>query len=394
MILGLSVYIVAWAIIDPFFSIYLYSVLKSYSLAGLFYGLFFLTGTLFAVPFGDLAGRASKVKLTAILLLSYPLIGLLYFSVYLFQYPFSLIVLFLALLAHGTAASLWIAAEGFIRENSPKGETGACFGLYITFQRLAYVIAPVFIIALVSFGFSMANVNFLFLSLVPFSVLGAAIILRIKSAGSPIVQGIREVIEKDNLIKREFNDLRQLGFMGYFSLLIGFFVQSINSVIFFLVPLYALSLGLDLFGVSLLFAALSVPFLFSFFLAELADSFGKMNAVVLGFILSAVALASIAEISVASPLFFFAVFILGLILAFLQPAANGLVTDITPRIQDGEMTGLFIAVLRISGFLTSLSLGLLSDSFGLRLPFIVFALLLAAMSASSFLARKRIVVRI
>jgi len=63
-------------------------------------------------------------------------------------------------------------------------------------------------------------------------------------------------------------------------------------------------------------------------------------------------------------------------------------------VQDGEMTGIFTAVLKISGFASALALGLLADAFGLGFPFLVFALMLFAMAALTYSIKGRIVVKI
>jgi len=395
LIFGMFVYTIAWGIIDPFMSIFIQSIVKSYLLTGFFYGLFFIIGAAFSVPIGGLADKINKIKFTVGSILFYPLIGLLYFSVPFLQAGLALIMLFFARLLHGFASLFWIVEEGFIRKHSPKGETSATFGLYITFYRMAFVVAPLFVIPIVLFfGLTMENVHWLLLSLIPFSILSGFTISRIADSGKPLVQGVREVIVKDKFVKKEFKDLRKMGIVGVFVLLVGFFMKSILSIIIFLIPLYALSLNFGIIEVSLLFAAINVPFLFSFFFAELADSFGKARLLSLGFAFSGIALLAI-SFSAAIPLvLFIACFVLGIILAIIQPTVNGLITDITPRVQDGEMTGIFTAVLKISGFASALALGLLADAFGLGFPFLVFALMLFAMAALTYSIKGRIVVKI
>ena len=395
LIFGLFVYVLAWGIIDPFFSIFIKSVVKSYSLTGLFYGMFFLSGVILSIPVGGLAEKVNRIKFTILSLLSYPVIGLLYFFVVFVASEFALLLLLIALIFHGTASSFWVMAESFIREKSLKGETSAAFGLYITFQKLSVVIAPIFIIALVwLFGLSLENIHWTFLALLVFPILAVLSILKIKDRGMSFGKGVREVVEKDGVIKKELQDLKKMGFIGYFTLVMGFFMRSIEAIIFFLIPLYAISLNLSLIEISFLFAAISLPFLLSFFFAELADSFGKTNVIAIGFALAALALLAISFSSGASIMFFAACFVLGLILAILQPAVNGLITDITPRVQDGEITGVLSAVLKISSFVTAIALGIMADFFGLAFPFMVFAVILLIMSVLTFSIKSRIVVRI
>ncbi len=355
LIFGLFVYYLGWGIFDPFFSIFVHKLVGNYSLAGFFYGLFFLTGALLAVPVGDLADKVNRIKCTLASILTYPVIALLYFCVAFLSSWLSLAVLFLARAVHGVAGLFWIMAEGFIRKHSPKKRTSATFGLFITFQKLAFVIAPLFVIPFVLFfGLTADNLHWLTLVLIPFPILATLIIFRIKDSGETVAKGVKEVIIKDGVFKKEFKDLRKLGFVGLVSFLLGFFMKAIITTTMFLVPLYALSLNLSIVEISILFALIHIPYLLSFFLAELSDWFGKINLIALGFVLAAFAFFAISFALEAPFLIFFACFFLGFVLALLQPAINGLVTDITPRVQDGEMTGLFAATLKVSGFLVAI----------------------------------------
>ncbi len=395
LIFGMFVYMLAWGIIEPFLSIYIHSIVKSYSLAGLFYGLFFLVGAVFSVPVGDLADKVNKIKYAVLSMLSYPIIGLFYFSLAFVHSSLVLLALFFARILHGFGSLLWIPVEGFIRENSPKGKTSATFGLYMTFHRLAYVLAPLFVIPIILlFSLTPEKINWLLLALIPFPIIAALIISKVKDSGETIAQGIEEVVVKDGIFKKELLDLKAMGFVGAISLLIGFFMRSIQAIVIFLLPLYALSLNLGLIEISLLFAAINLPYLLSFFFAELADSLGKINLISAGFVLAAISLLAISLTSSLSITFFVACLALGLILALIQPAVNGLITDITPRVQDGEMTGIFSAVLKVSGFASVLALGILADAFSLQFPFLVFALILLGMAVLTYSIKGKVVVRI
>ena len=95
-----------------------------------------------------------------------------------------------------------------------------------------------------------------------------------------------------------------MGFVGAMGLLIGFFMRAIRAIVIFLVPLYALSLNLSLIEISILSALISFPYLLSFFLAGLADSFGKVNVISLGFAPAAISLMAISLSSEISTTFF------------------------------------------------------------------------------------------
>ncbi len=395
LIFGMFIYVLAWGIIDPFFSIFVHSIVQNYFITSLFYGIFFIVGAFFDLPAGALAGKINKIKFTVSSMFLYPVLGLLYFSIPFLSSAAGLIVLFFARVFHGIVGIFWVVEESFIREKSPKGETSATFGLYITVYKSCFVIAPLIVIPIVLFfGLNLGNIQWLLLALIPFPILGGLIISRIKCKGGPFVKAIKEVVVQDKVIKKEFKDLKELGFVGYFTLLIGFFMMSIQVIVAFLIPLHAVSLNLGLVEISLLFALINLPFLFSFFFSELADSLDKTNVIAVGFVIASIALAAIALDNSLSVVFFAAAFVLGIIVALIQPAVNGLITDITPRVNDGEMTGLFKATLKISGFVSVLLLGFLSESFGLHLPFLIFAFLILAMAGITFSIKSKVVVMI
>jgi len=395
LIFGMFIYMIGWGIVDPFMSIIIHNITKSYTLAGFFYGLLFFVGVVFAIPVGDLSDKVNKIRYIVLSMSVYPVITLLYFAVSFVEASLSLALLFIARLLHGGASLLWIPMEGFVRSKSPRDETSATFGLFMTFNKLTYVIAPLFLIPIVwFFGISLENIHWLLLLLIPFPIISVFFISKIWCEGLSIRKGVREVIVKDGIFKKEFHDLKKLGFVGYFSLLIGFFMRSIEAVVLFLIPLYARSLNLGLVEISILFSLISLPYLFSFFLAELADSFGKINLISIGFVAASIAMIAIAFYSRVPGVFFIACIFLGLILALLQPAVNGLITDITPRVNDGEMTGMLKAVLKVGAFVSAITLGFLSDAFSLQFPFLVFAVLLLAMSILTYSIKGKVVVRI
>ena len=394
LLFGLFVYCIAWGIIDPFLAIFFHQVMGNYSLAGFLYGLFFLIGMGLAIPVGDLADKVNKIKFTAASILAYPLIGLFYFSS-AFAGTFALAAVFVARILHGVMGLFWIMTGGFVRKNSPREQTSATFGLYISVCRLAYVIAPLFSIPIILFfGLTDQSINWLFLVLIPFPIISALIIFRIKDQGRPLPAAVKEVVVKDKVVKKELQDLRQMGFAGIFVVLLGFFLKAIEAIILFLIPLYVASLNLGLVQIAIIFSIINLPYLLSFFFAEIADSWGKINVISLGFLLTAGSLVAIAFIPVTSGAFYVACFVLGLILAFIRPAVNGLITDITPRVNDGEITGLYTTVLKIGGFVSVLALGILSDFFGLAFPFLLFAALILVMSAVTYSIKRKIVVKI
>lgn len=394
LLFGLFVYCIAWGIIDPFLAIFFHQVMGNYSFAGFLYGLFFLMGAGLAIPVGDLADKVNRIKFTVFPMLAYPVIGLLYF-VSSFAGAFSLAVVFIARILHGVGSLFWIMTDGFVRENSPKGETSATFGLYISVCQFAYVIAPLFSIPIILFfGLTNQSINWLFLVLIPFPIISALLIFRIKDKGMPLKAAINEVVVKDKVVKKELQDFKQMGFAGIFVVLLGFFLKAIEAIILFLIPLYVASLNLGLVQIAILFSIINIPYILSFFFAEIADSWGKINVIVFGLLLTAFSLVAISFIPVTSGAFYVTCFALGLILAFIRPAVNGLITDITPRVKEGEITGLYTTVLKIGGFVSALTLGILSDFFGLTFPFLLFAALLLVMSVVTYSIKRKIVVKI
>ncbi len=137
------------------------------------------------------------MKYTAISILSYPAIALLYLFSALLSPAFGLFLLFFTRLLHGFSSLLWIPVEGYIRQNSPKEMAPSTFGPHITFYRFAYVIAPVFVIPVVLFfGLTAVDVHWFLLFIIPSSVLAALIISKIGGRGEPLAQALKMLLKR------------------------------------------------------------------------------------------------------------------------------------------------------------------------------------------------------
>ena len=112
----------------------------------------------------------------------------------------------------------------------------------------------------------------------------------------------------------------------------------------------------------------------------------------LGLITASIGLFTIASVPSISANFYIAALGLGVILAMLRPASNGLITDITPLAKDGEMTGIYKMVFTTGGFVSAIAFGILSDAFGLSFPFLVLAVLLFVMALLTYSIKRKIIV--
>lgn len=116
------------------------------------------------------------------------------------------------------------------------------------------------------------------------------------------------------------------------------------------IPLLAMELNLHLGQISLLMGIMYLPYLFSFVFAEIADRYERIAVSTAGLLLSSItmfflyATTSNILIAVLSAL-------LALSLALINPAAEGMITALTPMNKRGEMTGVQSVCNRSGRFL-------------------------------------------
>lgn len=387
--LGIFVYFIAWGVLDAFFPVYLNTLVGGdYFLTGALYALFFLSGFLLFVPVGDLADKVKETLFISRVLALYPFIGLLYFAAGVFQGALGMAAFVLARLAHSATSSWRVVMESFIRVNTPRGHASEMFGLYFTARYASQVLGAVAgVAAVLFFSLQATDLHLFFLVLVPLALAAALVIRSVPSKGGPLARGIREVVLKDKIYAREVRDFKRLGYAGRVVVVLAFGTAFLSSLLWVFLPLLAKSLDFSLAEIGLVFVLTVSPFAFSFLTAELADHLGKLNVVAGGFVAAALLLGWLALYTPSGPALYLATLLLGFSLASIRPALHGVLTDIAPRVHDGEMTGIYRAVMRSSKLVSTVAIGALAQALGITAPFLAAALLSAAMALAALASR-------
>lgn len=140
------------------------------------------------------------------------------------------------------------------------------------------------------------------------------------------------------------------------------------------IPLFADEIGFGLNQISLLIGMMYLPYIFSFFFAEIADRYEKINVATGGLILASMTMffmyftTNNKMIAVFSSL-------IAVALALINPAVEGLITCLTPLHKRGEITGLSVFFHRGGKFFGPLILGFLASSKGIHCVFLVVSIL-------------------
>lgn len=381
VILATSVHMIAWGAILPYFPIYLNSIVNSYALVGLVFGIFSLINILFSIPVGDLSDKVKKPLLIVVALLNYPLMGMLY------AYSTTVLHLVAVRIWNGFAGLfVWIPTESYLRKNSPRTETAGVFGLYGSVKNLAMVIGAAISIPLVM----LFGLNPLFLLLIPLPIIAAAILMPVEDYGKGFNSGIGDVLKKDGLYKKELKDFARIGFNGFSLMAFSFFILVVYNLLLVYMPLFAAELKLDLVGIALLFILMYSPYLLSFVFAEFADRYNKPKILAFGFLIGAVILVLMSFVQSASILFFALALAVSLVIALVGPIIGGMLTEITPKGKSGEITGMQFSVMAAGEFTGAFAMGIIAQYFGIRMPFIIVGAILLLLGFWAFSLRNRL----
>lgn len=109
------VYTLGWAMIDPFFFIYLKQLLGDYAAVGFLTALVYLFAILWCLPIGQILNRVSeKLIIVGTLVLYFPM-GYLLITLTTFMQ-----LALLKIYNSFTAASIWVSLEDYVREHVKK----------------------------------------------------------------------------------------------------------------------------------------------------------------------------------------------------------------------------------------------------------------------------------
>ncbi len=378
LVFALFVYTIAWGILEPLQAIYFSSFVSSYFEIGVIFALFNIVLLFLAIPAGALSDRVKATKLVQLGFLLYPAIGAFYFT------ATNIIQLNVTRILNGIGATLvWVSGESFIRKNSPEKKTAETFGFYNTAVNFAYVTGAI----VGAFLIMVFTIRQLFLFLFPIPLIAALLVWRIRlheKKEQTIIKGMEEVLIEDGLGTRELMDFFSLGLSAFYCLLLVFFGGFFYQLLMVFIPLTAKKISMDLSGILLLYALMHVPFLLCFFFSEITDRIGKPKVIISGLVLTAISLFFVFFFASNIAAFILFCFLFGTSLAIVGPAINGLITDLAPKNESGEITGITNAAYCLGAAAGPLFFGAFADKIGLFESFVAAAIIAIALAILTF----------
>ncbi|MFA5930124.1 MAG: MFS transporter [Candidatus Micrarchaeia archaeon] len=327
---------------------------------------------IFDIPIGELSDKVGRKKLIIAGLALNVLLG---FALPHLQSVATLVVFLVAL----GFANLLLAppARAFVMEISPSKKTSEFFGIFDTLMDLGFAIGPLAAGYILSertdLGVSDIGIFTALMCIVALLVILLAheTVLRTKK----MFRSIRDVISTDGFYRAGLADFRQLHGAGLAILLSIFTLVFIDGVIWTIGPLYTTT-GMSMEDAGLILMMFQLPLLlFQIPAGKLADKYGKITIFVAGSLLAAVSFAMFG-LSTDVGLSIALAFCAASGLAFVYPATEGLLTDISTKKQHGGIVGVWGAAEDIAYISSPIIGGLIAQTIGVGATFIFLGLLL------------------
>ncbi len=356
-----------WAFVDPFYSMYFQQFHNNYSAVGIFTAILALSGLLTIIPLMRLADKMKE----AVLIRDGEALFLLVIFLYVLSGFFkSIPLLVFTLVLNGISHTLLtIGTEAYIRKHNCDGKAGP-FGYYMAFDYFGWVLGMV----IAAFTVQYYSLNSMFLFVLPSILLGFIILPHIHERGiKSLFRGIKKYFHKTKDIVDIYNDWKSLDSKMIFFLILSFFDGALKMFALIFIPLFALSINLDLRSIALLMAIMYMPYILSYFFSEISDRVKKMNVITTGLFIGA--LSSILLYFILDKVWV-VVFItaISFSLAIIRPAYNGAITRLTPHSMLGEITSLNNFVERLGRIVGPITTGVIADIYGIKATFLFIAL--------------------
>jgi len=357
-----------WGFADPFFPLYLSQFQQKYTVVGSLFSILQLGSFLMLIPLTRLTDRVKDGNLIRdgevlyfFVILGYILAGFLH----------SIPLLIITLFFNGLAQPLIVVgAESYIRRHDVGGKATP-FGFYVATDYMGWILGMVLGAFLIHFY----GLNWMFLAVLPSILLSFFILPRVKERGiRSFFRGISLYFHRRADVLKLIQDARALSPKMIFFLTLAFFDGIIWAFSYTFIPLFGLSMHLDLKSISLLMAVMYLPFIFSFFFSELEDRLPRMNLIAIGLFIAAVSYALLFLIVPQSGVILL-VIMTSFSMAIIRPAYQGAITRLAPAHQLGEVTGFDNLIERLGRILGPLFTGFIADVYGIQTAFLAVAIL-------------------
>lgn len=357
--LVLFLYSVGWGIVTPFIPLYFQSLFGSYTKVGFAIALLPIFALLIDLPMGALANKYSKKRIMQVALLFYLPFSFIYLSIRSI-FAFTIFRMYHAALA----TSLWVSAETYTRYHSPPWKASISMGLYDAAGTLALIIGP----AIGGILFSIYGFN-LFYSISIFAgiALLASFFLPDHDANKSLRSSVTDIMhwQKARELYGEFISNKPLMKVNFFLFLYRFCFAFLAM----LLPLLLKDLGASYFKIGIVFSLFYLPLVFEPYFAMFVN---KKNMMKFGLFFSAIMfffLFANEEI----PFVFLHSIILALCFAATIPILQGRLTELMPKNQMGDLTGINFIFSDVANAIAPLMAGIIADYYGIRYVFLIGA---------------------
>lgn len=353
------VYVFAWAIVSPIFTVRINQVLGDIFLTGVFVSLLYIIGIVMDIPFGYLADKINTKTLIQIALVPYILIPIGYAFINEVMPFFAIRIL------HGFGACLiWVAIWSYTREVKGKQEFRGEEVSIVTYSMdLASILGPLIGGLIISFFYW--ELTFYIMSV--FMVL-ALLIASFKLKKAPGKKTYPA-------FKKEFLDvlhIKQLPLLAVLVIIMAF----MGALIWTFIPILLFEKGFNFLEIGLFFTITAFPSLFMELSVGLyTDKIGRKNAMIFGLILNVL---SFIVLAFALELYtvYVAAIIGGMAWVFFKIASHTYVSDIVKQGEEGMTSGFMMTFNDFGMFLGALAGGFLFRFFPTSQVFSFCAILL------------------
>lgn len=356
-------YMIAWGALDPFLTLYFHDLFGNYTSVAAISALLYFFSMLLSLPFGDLADIVSKKKLMRIFLVLYLPFGFILASLSTF-FQFALFRIYHAVLATG----LWSSAETYVRAHSPSHKASESMGFFDSANALAIVVGAV------TGGFLMTafGINFLFYIFTIFVIAALAVFPYLPDhyGVSSLWSGVRQ-LRRNGVFRFELRDYFLVRGLPLVSLLV-FMMRSVSFGALIVLPLFSDKLGANYIQTGLIYAIFALPTVFEAPFSIFSERFDRKKILIAGGLASVLFLGGAFMSDSVISLFTFTLF-MALAFALINPAIEGIATELMPRPKIGELNGVYRSVVLLAAAIGSLVVGPIADRFSIQTPFLVGA---------------------
>jgi DHA1 family multidrug resistance protein-like MFS transporter len=367
------------SIASPFIAVFLKDSLTSYSSVGFLFSLMMLIATLLDIPLGSLGDKIGSTNIIKIGILASVITSLI------FAISGSYLYFALSLMVWGLSFAFWDGTMSFTRYHSPKGKH-AQYIAYITVYSALGVIFGALIGGVIATTYGLTVTFYVWAALQLMTLLLAHMKLHMKRPS--IIESVKKTIFGDHVYMKGIRDFEKLGLAGIASGVVIFLYGFIVMVQALAIPLLARSLDASYLTIALLSVVFVIPALFEPFFAKMGDKYGNGKVISIMWIpLAIVSFALGLDYSINT--LFLLTFLFSIFMYGADSSIFALFTDITPKSEEGELTGVSQMLLHAGKLFGPLAAGIMADMFSINAPFILCSVLILFGSAIAGLINKK-----